>query len=277
MLGLITGPWSGIPNLLLTAGLGLIVIIIGAVLADRFGKAYAPFIMVGLMAGLQIMVSFTSSKNCTLTVAGQEFFIIAGSLMYPILACGEDYINEFYGREIAKSSVTCQFIVRARSTAYLVWLIYLPAPAAEAENYTMFAKLMGVVPRVAIASMIATYIGGLLNVHLFAKIKKKTGSSLLWLRTIVSTSVGLTANAIIFTLLAFAGDKSIPVMVQMVIISVVVRLATGLLELIFLYFMKFLQKTGVILKDAQAITITPSVVAEAPKYATYRLYGPCTG
>ncbi len=258
MYGLITGPWSGIPNLLLTAGFGLIVIVVGAVLADRFGKAYAPFIMVGMMAGLQIMVSFTSSKNCTLTVGGQEFFIIAGSLMYPILACGEDYINEFYGREIAKSSVTCQFIVRALSTIYLIWLIYLPCPAAEVENYTMFAKLMGVVPRVAISSMIATYIGGLLNVHIFAKIKGQTGDKMLWLRTLVSTCVGLFVNAIIFTLLAFAGTKPIPVMIQMILISVVVRLATGVLELIFLYFMTFLRKAGVILKDAAPITITPS-------------------
>lgn len=263
MYGLITGPWSGIPNLLLTAGFGLIVIIVGAVLADRFGKAYAPFIMVGMMAGLQIMVSFTSSKNCTLTVGGQEFFIIAGSLMYPILACGEDYINEFYGREIAKSSVTCQFIVRALSTIYLIWLIYLPCPAAETENYTMFAKLMGIVPRVAISSMIATYIGGLLNVHLFAKIKGQTGDKMLWLRTLVSTSVGLFVNAIIFTLLAFAGTKPLNVMIQMILISVVVRLSTGILELFFLYFMTFLRKSGVILKDAAPITITPSCLEKS--------------
>ncbi|MEG1492525.1 MAG: queuosine precursor transporter [Oscillospiraceae bacterium] len=256
--GLITGAWSGIPNLLITAGLGLIVIIIGSILADRFGKAYAPFIMVGLMAGLQIMVSFTSSKFCTLTLGGQEFFIIAGSLMYPILACGEDYINEFYGKEIAKSSVTCQFIVRALSTAYLIWLIFLPCPASETENYVMFAKLTGIVPRVAIASMIATYIGGLLNVNIFAKIKNKTGASKLWLRTFVSTAVGLIVNAILFTLLAFVGTKTIPQMVQMVTISVGVRLATGVLELAFLYFMTFLKNKGVILKDAKEIVIVPA-------------------
>ncbi len=260
--GLINGPWSGIPNLLLTLGFGLIVIIVGSILADRFGKKYAPFIMVGLMAGLQIMVSFTSSKNCTITLGGQEFFIIAGSLMYPILACGEDYINEFYGPEIAKSSVTCQFIVRALTTVYLLWLIFLPNPSGDPENYTMFAKLNGVVPRIAISSIIATYIGGLLNVHLFAKIKNKTGSGKLWLRTFVSTTVGLITNAVLFTLLAFVGTKSIGQMGQMVLISVGVRLATGFLELVFLYFMTFLRKKGVILKDASEIVIVPSCVAD---------------
>lgn len=256
--GLINGPWSGVPNLLLTLVFGLIIIIVGSILADKMGKAYAPFIMVGLMAGLQIMVSFTSAKDVTLTVGGQEFYIIAGSLMYPILACGEDFINEFYGKKIAKSSVTCQFIVRALSTIYLVWLMYLPCPAANTSNYEMFAKLMGVVPRVTIASILATYIGGLLNVNIFAKIKGKTGDKALWLRTLVSTIVGLFANAIIFTILAFAGLKPIGVMLQMILISVVVRAATGVLELAFLYFMTLLRNKGVILKDAEPITIVPA-------------------
>ena len=258
--GLINGPWSGIPNLLITIILGLVVIIIGAVLSVRFGKKYAPFVIVGLMACLQIMVSFTSAKFCTLTFAGQEFFIIAGSLMYPVLACGEDYINEFYGQDIAKSSVTCQFIVRALSTAYLFWLMFIPAPANSVENYEMFAVLNGIVPRVAISSMIATYIGGLLNVHIFARIKNATGSGQLWLRTLVSTSVGLVVNAIIFTLLAFVGTRSVAQMVQMVIISVCVRLATGVLELFFLYFMTYLRNKRVILKDTSELVIAPSVV-----------------
>ena len=48
----------------------------------------------------------------------------------------------------------------------------------------------------------------------------------------------------------------------MVLISVVVRLATGVLELVFLYFMTFLRKKGVILKDAAPVTIVPSVLAD---------------
>lgn len=52
------------------------------------------------------------------------------------------------------------------------------------------------------------------------------------------------------------------VMAQMVLISVVVRLATGVLELIFLYFMTFLRKKNVILKDAAPITIIPAVVED---------------
>jgi uncharacterized integral membrane protein (TIGR00697 family) len=178
--------------------------------------------------------------------------------MYPLLACGEDYINEFYGKKLARSSVFAQLIVRVLTTLFLVWIIFLPPPASGQENFDMFAKLMGIVPRVAFASITATYLGGLLNVHLFAKLKDKTNGDMLWLRVVVSTSVGLTLNAFIFTLLAFVGVRPWNEIVQMVILSVSVRLVTGVIELVFLYFMKYLQKSGIILRDATDLVISPT-------------------
>jgi queuosine precursor transporter len=256
MLPLITGPWSGIPNLLITLGLGLIVIIVAAIWADRFGKGYAPVILVALMAGLQMLVSFTSAKFVGLTFGGQTFFIIAGSLMYPLLACGEDYINEFYGRKLAKSSVLAQLIVRVLSTLFLIWVIYLPAPANGQANFDNFATLMGIVPRVAFSSIVATYIGGLLNVNIFAKLKENTKGRLLWLRVFVSTTVSLIVNAFIFNLLAFVGVRPFADIVSIIVLSVGIRLVTGFIELGFLLVMKYLQKSGLILQDTKDLVIS---------------------
>lgn len=253
---LITGPWSGIPNLLITGALSLIVIGLGAYLCDRVAKEYSSYAFVGLMVGLQIMVSFTSSKFVALTVGGKEFIIIAGSLMYPVLACGDDYLNEFYGEKIAKSSVYGQFIARSLTTAYLIWLIYLPEPAIKQGNFIMFRDLMGIVPRVAISSIIATYIGGILNVNIFAKIKAKTEGKMLWLRTLVSTLVGLAVNAMVFTFLAFAFTMPVKSLFEMVFISVIVRSATGFLELLFLYIMTFLKDKGYILKEHENLSVS---------------------
>lgn len=255
-MGLFVGEWSGIINVFLTLVFGLVVIIVAAVWADRFGKGYAPIILVGLMAGLQMLVSVTSAKNVGLVFGGQTFFIIAGSLMYPLLACGEDYINEFYGKDVAKSSVLAQLIVRVLSTLFLIWIIVLPPPPNGEANYNMFATLMGIVPRVAASSIIATYIGGLLNVNVFAKIKQSTGEKKLWLRTFVSTTIGLVTNAVLFTFLAFVGIRTVDQMLQMIFISVSVRFFTGFIELAFLYFMKYLKKSGVILRETKDLVIS---------------------
>ena len=253
----ISGPWSGVPNLLLTCIFGLLTISVGCLLAEKFGKKYAPFVIVGLMGGLQIMVSFTSSKFVGLSVGGVEYFIVAGSLMYPILALGEDYLNEFYGPKIAKSSVYAQFIVRALSTLFLIWLIFLPAPSFNSENFGTFKNLMGIVPRVAISSMLATYVGGIINVNLFDFVKRRTEGGMLWLRTFVSTATGLFVNAIIFTLLAFAFVVPASKLIEMILISVIVRLITGVLEIVFLYSMSYFRDKGYILQSDEPIIVAP--------------------
>ena len=239
-MGLITGSWSGIPNLAITIVIGMLVICISAFYAEKKGKEKAPYIMVGVMVGLQMMVSFTSSKNCSLMMNNQDFFIIAGSLMYPILACGDDYLNEFYGKDIAKCSVNAQLLTRVLSTLYLIWIIQLPCPTGDTENYIMFSTLMNVVPRVTISSIIATYIGGIMNVNIFSKIKEKTDGKMLWLRTFISTVIGLLFNIVLFTILAFVGVKSISQMIQMILISVVIRLFTAFIEIAFLYVMRIM-------------------------------------
>ena len=256
-MGLITGAWSGIPNLLITIFFGLLVISIAVYLSEKFGKQYAPLVMVGMMTGLQIMVGMMTGKAVTLTMGGKEFFIVAGSLMYPVLALGDDFLNEFYGPKVAKSSVYAQFIARALTTVFLIWLMFLPEPSFKPGNYNTFIEIMGLVPRVAIASMIATYVGGIINVNIFDKIKQKTEGTFLWLRTLVSTTVGLFVNAVVFTLLAFAGTVPMGQMLEMVLISVIVRTITGFIEVPFLYFVTYLREKGIILKSDEPISIAP--------------------
>lgn len=256
MSPLITGPWSGIANLVITLGLGLLLFIVAAIWADRYGKGYAPVILVAFMAGLQMLVSVTSAKFVGLTFAGQTYFIIAGSLMYPLLACGEDYINEFYGKKLAKSSVLAQLIVRVLSTLFLIWVIYLPFPGNSEANFNNFASIMGIVPRVAFSSIVATYIGGLLNVNIFAKLKENSKGKMLWLRVFVSTTVSLIVNAIIFNLLAFVGVRPFADIVSIIILSVVIRLFTGFIELAFLELMKQLKKAKIILQDTKDLVIS---------------------
>ena len=253
----IDGTWSGIPNLLLSCFLGLFTIAGGCILAEIFGKRYAPFVIVGLMGGLQIMVSFTSSKFVSLKMGGVEMFIVAGSLMYPVLALGDDYLNEFYGPKIARASVLAQLIARALSTAFLIWLIFLPAPSFNQGNFAAFRDLMGIVPRVAISSMLASYIGGIIDVTIFDFVKRKTEGRMLWLRTFSSTIVGLFINAVLFTFMAFTGIVPFGAELQMIAISVTVRIVTAALEVVFLYGMKYCKTKGWILQSDEPILLAP--------------------
>ena len=160
-----SGEWSGIPNVLITIVMGLVLMTLAAIVADRVNRKMCKHIIMGLTVGLYMMVSFTSSKSCSIIVGGKEFFIIAGSLMFPVLAYGLDIINEFWGKKSAKAAVHAQLIARILTTVYLIWIIYLPAPSGEQENFFMFRDLMQILPRITAASVIAGYISGVFDIH----------------------------------------------------------------------------------------------------------------
>ena len=227
--------WMGVGTITVTIGLGLIILTIAASYIEIFQKKNAAYIWVGVMSGIQILVSFTSAKECGIILGGKEYFIIAGSLIYPVLSCGEDLINEYYGKGIAKNALHGQIISRIITTVYLLYIIYLPAPSNAQDNYIQFYNLMKTLPRVAISSIAATYIAGYINVSLYARIKKMTDNRFLWLRSIISTISSSFFNALLFSLFAFLGIKELNSIFQMIIVSVIVRAFTGVLEIPFLY------------------------------------------
>lgn len=234
--------WSGVFSILGAIGVGLVLLISCAMYITIFQEKQAKYLWCGIMAGLQILVSFTSAKECGLTLAGKNFFIIAGSLIYPVLSCGEDYINEIYGKRVAQNALNAQIISRIVTTFYLILLIRIPAPLSNSENYTDFFKLMNTLPRIAISSISATYIAGFINIALYAKIKLFTNMRKLWLRSLISTITSSFMNAFLFSIFAFWGVKEISVIIQMVILSVVVRIFTGMVEVPFLYMMRLIHE-----------------------------------
>jgi uncharacterized integral membrane protein (TIGR00697 family) len=270
-----TGEWSGILNVFITLILGIVLVTIASVIAyhmnlklalkEASSKNQLPndimfkFIMVGLVVALYMMVTFTSAKNCSLIIAGKEYFIIAGSLMYPVLAYGLDVIDEFLGKRYAKISVYVQLLARILVTIYLIWIIYLPAPSGETENFIMFRDLMSILPRVTIASVIANYISSLLDIYIFSKIREATfdknckKAKKLWMRSSVSSFISLSFNVAMFSFIAFIGSRPILQIFQTILFSVLVRFIMSLLEIPFLYLLKWLGKKGLFVNSFEEI------------------------
>jgi len=236
-----SGEWSGIPNALITIALGLILVTITAIVSYRIYRGACKYIMIGLTIGLYMMVNFTSAKNCALIIGGKEYFIIAGSLMYPVLAYALDIIIEFWGEKDAKISVHAQLVARILVTVYLIWILYLPSPSGENANYVAFRDLMQVLPRVTAASIVANYICSLLNIYVFMKIYKATKEKKLWARSSISSFLSLTTNVALFSFLSFIGTRPIVQIFQMIVFSMVVRFVMSVLEIPFMYFLKWLQ------------------------------------
>lgn len=90
--------------------------------------------------------------------------------------------------------------------ASLVFMIVgaLP-PTPEWTGQGAYEQILGITPRIFLASMIAYFAGEFSNSYLLAKLKVKTAGKYLWMRTISSTIVGQAIDTSLFLLVAFAG------------------------------------------------------------------------
>ena len=78
-------------------------------------------------------------------------------------------------------------------------------PAMDWGNQTAFDAILGVVPRIVLASLVAYLFGEFLNSYILAKLKVKTNGKYFWLRALGSTMVGEFFDTSIFLAIAFAG------------------------------------------------------------------------
>ena len=83
-------------------------------------------------------------------------------------------------------------------------------PAPGWHDQQAFATVFGLVPRFAIASLVAYWAGEFTNSYTLAKLKLATGGRFLWTRTIGSTIIGQFVDTALLVLIAFWGAETGP-------------------------------------------------------------------
>ena len=127
-----------------------------------------------------------------------------GAILFPLVYIVGDILSEVYGFKAARRVILTAFAVSilAATTFYLV---QLAPPASDWENQEAFESILGFVPRIVLASVIAFLVGQLLNSYVLVKIKERTKEKNLWLRLMGSTALGQFTDTLIFCTVAFYG------------------------------------------------------------------------
>ena len=246
---MILGEWAGLAWIIGTICFCFAAVGIGIIVSEMFGRQYAVLWIVGLQCAFQILISFTSAEFVVLSIGGVAFITIAGSLIYPTIELGENYLNEFYGLEISRTSVNAQLVCRVITSVVLAFLFLLPTPAGFEQNHHEFVHLNQIVPRIAAASIVATWVTGMVMVYVYDRVRIWTNGRMLWLRAVSSNVVSMAVNSVLFVLLAFAGVMSPDVLTKMVLVQVLFKFIDLFFELGFLYALRSLKSRG-FLRDA---------------------------
>lgn len=153
-----------------------------------------------LFVAVLLISNIASSKITTLG----WFTFDAGTLLFPLSYIFGDILTEVYGYKRSRKTIWLGFVCAALMSVVLIIVGMLPA-AADWGNQDAYNKILGLTPRIVLASLIAFWCGSFSNSFILAKIKVLTAGKWLWLRTIGSTIVGELIDSALFVVVAFAG------------------------------------------------------------------------
>jgi len=166
----------------------------------------------------------------------------AGVIAYPLTFLFTDVITELYGRRTASKVIWLGF----GANLLLVILVFgaklLPPAVSLWEDQTAYESILGMVPRIVLASMIAYLISQHHDVFAFHFWREKTRARFLWLRNNASTMVSQAMDTGIFITIAFWGVYSTEILTEMLLTQYVIKLIIAACDTPFCYLLVGLLK-----------------------------------
>ena len=178
-----------------------------------------------LLSGLFVMTLIVSNIASIKIVSVGPFVFDAGTILFPLAYIIGDIVTEVYGYRKMRSLIyTGVFTLLLAMLTF--WIVqYLPG-ASDWHNQAAYDSILGVVWRIVGASIIALFIGEMMNAYVMATMKVSTKGKALWRRMISSSAVGSALDTAVFSLIAFAGVLDWGVMGQLILTVVLIKILT---------------------------------------------------
>lgn len=157
-------------------------------------------VIVAVFVAVLLISNIVSVK---LTSIGPLLFD-AGTILFPFAYIIGDVLTEVYGYKKARRTIWLGFVSLLVLSVTLIIVQALP-PDPSWGNQQAYEAILGLVPRIALASLCGYLVGEFANSIVLAKLKVRTKGRWLWLRTISSTVIGSGLDTVVFSVIAFGG------------------------------------------------------------------------
>ncbi|GAI46045.1 unnamed protein product, partial [marine sediment metagenome] len=159
-----------------------------------------------------------------------------GVIAYPLTFLFTDVIGELYGRKIASRVVWVGFGVSILMVILVLGGGLLP-PAPFWEDQSAYESILGMLPRITLASMIAYLVSQHHDVFAFHFWRQKTKGRFLWLRNNASTMVSQALDTGAFITIAFWGTVPAGTLTNMLLSQYVIKLVIAACDTPFCYML----------------------------------------
>ncbi len=174
--------------------------------------------------------------------------VSVGVLLYPITFLISDLLTEFYGKKRAKYVIQITIIISFLVMCLLYISVNLKAVDWSAINDEQFEKIFSVYNAGTLASIIAMYIGQIIDITIFSWLKAKTNGKYLWLRNNVSTIIAQFFDTVtVLSILCFFNILPLSQLSNIFISSFIFKIIAAIIDTPFCYLGHFIVNS--IIKD----------------------------
>lgn len=183
-------------------------------------------------------------------VAG--LFIDAGTFIYPITFTLRDLAHKTLGIRATRTLIFAAAginIVMALAFAFTAWLpadasLLDPASPDYSPSTAFFGSVLSPVWRIVIASILAEVIAELVDTEIYRLWVTRVTRRYQWARVLTSNAVSVPLDSLIFGVVAFGGVLPTPVVIDIILVNIGVKLATTLVSLPLIYAVPERADTG---------------------------------
>lgn len=176
----------------------------------------------GTISVFFVAVLLISNIASTKIVDFGWFTFDGGTLLFPLSYIFGDILTEVYGYKRARGVIWLGFFCALLMS--VVFMIVGALPAAPGwDNQASYDAILGITPRILLASLVAYTCGSFSNSLILAKMKLWMQGKYLWVRTISSTLVGEFIDSTLFILIAFMGILPTPLLITLIISNYVFK------------------------------------------------------
>ncbi|MET3760908.1 queuosine precursor transporter [Sphingomonas sp. UYEF23] len=131
----------------------------------------------------------------------------AGIFAFLLLVVTSSAVAELHGGAVANRLVRIGFVPLLVSIllSWIVWILP-PSPAMLPANRDAIQLVLGATWRIWAGGIVAYGVSQTLNVTIFAALKGREGSSLLWLRAAIASMLSQVVDTLLFVTIAFYGE-----------------------------------------------------------------------
>jgi len=155
-----------------------------------------------IVAALFVAILIISNIASTKIISGWGFLFDGGTILFSLSYIFGDILTEVYGYARARLIIWVGFFSLVLMSVVLLIIQYLPS-APDWGNQIAYETILGFVPRLVVASIVAYWCGSFVNSYVLSKLKIITTGKYLWVRTIGSTILGEGVDTVIFSVIAF--------------------------------------------------------------------------